>query len=353
MMVGHSSGAATAPVLNAPAIAFAASAILHVLILLAPLHLWSEAAPGQGPAAIQAILAPAKGANRTTAGKAKLKADATRANPSLAAIRTSTAAGADLLLAAASRRSAATPSATATVGLRPTKAPSPELDLNTRRSNPPESNAIKALPGEISEPRSTPVLRSQQQQPARPPPRRETVLAATVLRPASPRPELAPAAMAELTAALSRPKKPAKVAVPASNTRTQAPPATGRGKSVPAPLSGQTTATRAATAAPTGANTAGNSFQAARFDSPAFRNNQPRYPESARVRGIQGRVFLEVRVSRFGKARGVRVKSSSGHKMLDKAALKAVRRWRFQPARRNGAPVGDMVVVPVSFKLTG
>jgi protein TonB len=48
----------------------------------------------------------------------------------------------------------------------------------------------------------------------------------------------------------------------------------------------------------------------------------------------------------------VLVKQSSGHAVLDEAALAAVRAWRFEPATLNGAPVEAEAEVPIRFKLT-
>ena len=59
--------------------------------------------------------------------------------------------------------------------------------------------------------------------------------------------------------------------------------------------------------------------------------------------------MLSVRVSPQGSADTVTIHSSSGHGTLDKAAMKAVRRWRFIPAQRNGQAVAMTVQVPVTF----
>jgi protein TonB len=45
------------------------------------------------------------------------------------------------------------------------------------------------------------------------------------------------------------------------------------------------------------------------------------------------------------------VKKSAGHPDLDAAAADAVRRWRFEPARRGDEPVAMWVLLPVEFKL--
>jgi protein TonB len=78
---------------------------------------------------------------------------------------------------------------------------------------------------------------------------------------------------------------------------------------------------------------------------------EPEMPRIARRRGYQGTVYLEVLVSIEGRVEGVRVVKSSGHKVLDKAALKAVRKWRFEPARRGSEAIEARATLPVTFKL--
>jgi periplasmic protein TonB len=78
----------------------------------------------------------------------------------------------------------------------------------------------------------------------------------------------------------------------------------------------------------------------------------PAYPETARRRGQQGRVVLQVSVSAEGMPVAVTVAESSGYASLDAAALAAVQRWRFAPASRGGTPVAAVAEVPVRFRLT-
>jgi protein TonB len=52
-----------------------------------------------------------------------------------------------------------------------------------------------------------------------------------------------------------------------------------------------------------------------------------------------------------GKAGAADIVRSSGSGMLDQAALKAVRRWRFSPAQRAGRPVRATLNVPITFEL--
>lgn len=84
----------------------------------------------------------------------------------------------------------------------------------------------------------------------------------------------------------------------------------------------------------------------------AYRHNPPpSYPPAARRRGIEGVVVLAVDLGEDGRPRHVCVKTSSGFAMLDEAAEKAVRGWRFTPATRGGRPVAATVDVPVRFTL--
>ncbi len=82
-----------------------------------------------------------------------------------------------------------------------------------------------------------------------------------------------------------------------------------------------------------------------------LRNPKPAYPKMARRRGLEGVVILSVSVSSQGRVRALTLKKSSGHKLLDQAAHKAVKRWRFTPATRGGINVGAKVDVPIRFSL--
>ena len=77
------------------------------------------------------------------------------------------------------------------------------------------------------------------------------------------------------------------------------------------------------------------------IDTPArvSGDHYPEYPTISRRRGEEGQVILDVEVLPSGRAGSVRVVSSSGHKRLDEAALRAVKEANFQPAERRGEPV--------------
>jgi len=85
----------------------------------------------------------------------------------------------------------------------------------------------------------------------------------------------------------------------------------------------------------------------------ATRSPRPEYPSAARASGVEGTVTLLVTVSRTGSALRVTIERFSGSELLDRAAVRAVERWHFTPARRGGAAVEANVRVPVTFRLTG
>ena len=71
----------------------------------------------------------------------------------------------------------------------------------------------------------------------------------------------------------------------------------------------------------------------------------------ARRQRQQGTVLFDVQVGADGRAASVKLKHSSGFPLLDQAALEAVRRWTFEPARTGGIPISSHVEVPVRFAL--
>lgn len=79
---------------------------------------------------------------------------------------------------------------------------------------------------------------------------------------------------------------------------------------------------------------------------------KPFYPRIARQRGWQGVVVVRVGIDEAGQACHVAVRDSSGHPVLDEAALETVRQWRFSPARQGGRVVASAIDVPIRFSLT-
>lgn len=89
----------------------------------------------------------------------------------------------------------------------------------------------------------------------------------------------------------------------------------------------------------------------ASFDAAYLNNPAPAYPLMSRRNGEAGKVLLLVQVSKQGTAAQVEIKQSCGFARLDEAALEAVRKWRFVPARRGEEVIAASVVVPLTFRL--
>lgn len=80
-------------------------------------------------------------------------------------------------------------------------------------------------------------------------------------------------------------------------------------------------------------------------------NPRPKYPSSARRRGLEGTVVLKVLVNTRGRVGECRVHKSSGHRILDERATKTVRKWTFQPGRKGARPSAMWVKIPIRFQL--
>ena len=78
---------------------------------------------------------------------------------------------------------------------------------------------------------------------------------------------------------------------------------------------------------------------------------RPSYPASAKRLEVQGTTLLRVHVLENGRVGDVSVDQSAGHPDLDRAATEAVRRWRFEPARRGNEAIAMWVRIPVEFRL--
>jgi len=79
----------------------------------------------------------------------------------------------------------------------------------------------------------------------------------------------------------------------------------------------------------------------------------PSYPTAAREQGLEGVVVLGVLVGVNGRAVEIAVRTSSGARTLDDAAVEAVTRWRSSPAREGRKAVESWVEVPLKFALRG
>ncbi len=85
---------------------------------------------------------------------------------------------------------------------------------------------------------------------------------------------------------------------------------------------------------------------------PLYKDNAPPvYPETARVRGYEGMVLVFAEILSNGRVGQVKIGKSSGYALLDQSAIEAVRPWKFEPARKSGAPFTAWVELPIKFTL--
>ena len=170
------------------------------------------------------------------------------------------------------------------------------------------------------------------------------VVAAAPVAPAPVAPAPPPTRIAKAPKPVARVTKPAPTPTPAAE---------------PAPaVADASSGTGSASAAGTAASGGGGSGTGGGGDGSGGaaygQNPLPPYPAVARRLGMQGVVLLDVLVAPDGSAADVRLARSSGHQQLDDSAVRTVReRWRFIPARRNGAAVESRVTVPIRFRLSG
>ena len=87
------------------------------------------------------------------------------------------------------------------------------------------------------------------------------------------------------------------------------------------------------------------------FRAEYLNNPRPPYPMVARRMGWGGKVILNVEVLAEGACGAVNVSRSSGHKVLDNAAMETVRSWRFVPARHAGRAITKWFQVPINFSV--
>ena len=78
---------------------------------------------------------------------------------------------------------------------------------------------------------------------------------------------------------------------------------------------------------------------------------EPEYPRKAAQQGIQGWVKLEFTVLEDGSVDNVKVLDADPRRIFDKAAKRAIQRWKFKPRMINGKAVKQQAVQVIEFKL--
>jgi protein TonB len=88
------------------------------------------------------------------------------------------------------------------------------------------------------------------------------------------------------------------------------------------------------------------------FTEPAFLVRQePAYPERARRAGVAGIAVVRIWLTPAGGIERVELAESSGHRLLDEAALAAAGASTFTPAARDRQPVAASALATYRFEL--
>ena len=92
-------------------------------------------------------------------------------------------------------------------------------------------------------------------------------------------------------------------------------------------------------------------------DGPAFdvkpvplKTPPPEYPLSLKREGLDGVVAVKVMIDVTGAVSECSVSKSTDPR-FDEAALAAVKKWKFKPAQKDGAPVAIKIIIPIHFQV--
>lgn len=77
---------------------------------------------------------------------------------------------------------------------------------------------------------------------------------------------------------------------------------------------------------------------------------QPEYTEVARLAKLQGTLIISSVVNKAGELEIQQIIEPLGLG-LDDSAVESMRRWKFEPARRNGEPVNVLLKIEINFSL--
>ena len=89
------------------------------------------------------------------------------------------------------------------------------------------------------------------------------------------------------------------------------------------------------------------------YDDPPqpLSNIRPVYPEIAQEAGIEGTVVVQVFIDKRGRVKDTLILKGIPNTGLDEAAVKAIRKTRFRPAKQRERAVGVWISIPVNFRL--
>lgn len=78
---------------------------------------------------------------------------------------------------------------------------------------------------------------------------------------------------------------------------------------------------------------------------------RPKYPDMAQEAGIEGTVIVQVFVDKKGRVKETLILKGIPNTGLDEAAIEAIRKTRFRPAKQRERAVGVWISIPVNFRL--
>ena len=89
------------------------------------------------------------------------------------------------------------------------------------------------------------------------------------------------------------------------------------------------------------------------YDDPpvALSPIRPTYPEIAQEAGIEGIVIVQAFIDKKGRVKETLILKGVPNTGLDEAAMEAIRKTRFRPAKQRERAVGVWISIPVNFKL--
>ena len=89
------------------------------------------------------------------------------------------------------------------------------------------------------------------------------------------------------------------------------------------------------------------------YDDPplAMSPIRPSYPEIAQEAGIEGVVIVQAFIDEKGRVKETLILKGVPNTGLDEAAMDAIRKTRFKPAKQRERSVGVWISIPVNFKL--
>ena len=89
------------------------------------------------------------------------------------------------------------------------------------------------------------------------------------------------------------------------------------------------------------------------YDDPpvAMSPIRPTYPEIAQEAGIEGVVVVQAFIDEKGRVKETLILKGVPNTGLDEAAMEAIRKTRFRPAKQRERAVGVWISIPVNFRL--